>query len=218
MHCLLGLVHTVFGTNSTNCKIDEKKGTGSIIVEPLFCTEAKQEKLSSRRRVEGGLLWIQRTKTFVDQAGCPVQWLVVAQRSVRRAKVELCSCNGCGCPPREILLKMLPRHCAPVDLIKIYRATGANKLPGGQTAQLSVQILTAWVDDDGTIRRLIRQIWQPYHFAYIPILQSITLLRLLIKPVNNIDQQMNTSMTSHQFRISLVEKSECPICATGESS
>ena len=54
-----------------------------------------------------------------------------------------------------------------------YRATGANKLPGGQTAQLSVQILTAWVDDDGTIRRLIRQIWQPYHFAYIPIQHTI---------------------------------------------
>ena len=122
--CTVYLVKFIpfLGQIRQTAKLMRKKGGReyySIIVEPLFCTEAKQEKLSSRRRVEGGLLWIQRTKTFVDQAWCPVQWLMVAQRSVRRTKVELCSCNGCGCPLREMLLKMLPRHRAPVDLIKI---------------------------------------------------------------------------------------------------
>ena len=88
-------------------------------MSPSFAQKQSKKNYQAGDVLKEGYFGFRGQKLLLDQAGCPVQWLVVAQRSVRRAKVELCSCNGCGCPLREMLLKMLPRHRAPVDLIKI---------------------------------------------------------------------------------------------------
>ena len=153
----------------------EKRGAGSIIV--LLLSPSSAQKQSKKNYQAGdvlkeGCFGFRGQKLLLIKLGaqCSGWWLPSAVFDVQRW----------SCALVMVVVALSEKCCLKCCLVTAlqsiwskYRATGANKLPGGQTAQLSVQILTAWVDDDGTIRRLIRQIWQPYHFAYIPILYTI---------------------------------------------
>ena len=165
---------------------------GGIVIDPLLYIEIGKEKKSSKKLAEGGLPWTKKAKTYTVVAMFPESLafgsflLPVASGLGNLASAVVagcllqCSVYKWNCAIVMVVVALSEKCCLKCCLVTAlqsiwskYRATGANKLPGGQTAQLSVQILTAWVDDDGTIRRLIRQIWQPYHFAYIPILYTI---------------------------------------------